>query len=135
MALVRKVVGHVKRTGEAPEPWVATAFKSLRVTWLLEASGDEIATLSMRDNIEQFTRRRHTEFDNIFQVKKWMDSMTALESTAFDKTKALDIVKYALALGDPHKPFSTPEWLRRLLQGKAPTFKNKLAVIGEQRCE
>ena len=70
MALVRKVVGHVKRTGEAPEPWIATAFKSLRVTWLLEASGDEIATLSMRENIEQFTRRRHTEFDNIFQVKK-----------------------------------------------------------------
>ena len=130
MALVRKMVGHVKRTGEAPEPWIATAFKSLRVTWLLEASGDEIATLSMRENIEQFTRRRHTEFDNIFQVKKWMDSMAALESTAFDKTKALDIVKYALALGDPHKPFSTPEWLGRLLQGKEPSLKNKLAVIG-----
>ena len=81
-------------------------------------------------NVEQFTRRRHTEFDNIFQVKKWMGSMAALDSTAFDKTKALDIVKHVLALGGPHKPFSTPKWLRRLLQGQEPSLKNKLAAIG-----
>ena len=49
MALVRKVVGHVKRTGEAPEAWITAAFKSLRVTWLLEACGDEIATPSVRE--------------------------------------------------------------------------------------
>ena len=133
MALVRKVVGHVQRTGQAPAPWIVNAFKSLRVTWFLEASSDEIATMSMRENIEQFQRRRHSEFDNIFQVKKWIDSMAALESTAFkkQKTKALDVVKYALALGDPHKPFDTPDWLRSLLQGQDPSFKNKLAVIGK----
>ena len=49
MALVRKVVGHVKHTGDAPEAWITAAFKSLRVTWLLEACGDEIATLSVRE--------------------------------------------------------------------------------------
>ena len=130
MGLVRKVVGHVKRTGQAPAPWIASAFKSLRVTWYLEANSDEIATMSMRENIEQHTRRRHTEFDNIFQVKRWMDSMAALESSAFDKTKGMDVVKYALALGNPHKPFSTPDWLRNILQGKEPSFKNKLEAIG-----
>ena len=59
--------------------------------------------------------------------------MAALESTAFkkQKTKALDVVKYALALGDPHKPFDTPDWLRSLLQGQDPSFKNKLAAIGK----
>ena len=57
MALVRKVVGHVKRTGDAPEAWITAAFKSLRVTWLLEACGDEIATLSVRENVEQSTRK------------------------------------------------------------------------------
>ena len=58
--------------------------------------------------------------------------MAALESTAFrkDKTKALDVVNYALALRDPHKPFGTPDWLQSLLQGQEPSFKNKLAVIG-----
>ena len=95
------MVGHVKRTGDAPEAGIAAAFKSLRATWRLEACGDEIATLSMREHIEQFTRKTRTAFGNIFQVKKWMDSMTALDSTAFDRTKALDIVKYALALGAP----------------------------------
>ena len=130
MGLVRKVVGHVKRTGQAPAPWIASAFKSLRVTWYLEANSDEIATMSMRENIEQHTRRRHTEFDNIFQVKRWMDSMAALGSSAFDKTKGMDVVKYALALGNPHKPFSTPDWLRNILQGKEPSFKNKLEAIG-----
>ena len=30
----------------------------------------------------------------------------------------------------PRKPFSTPKWLRRLLQGKAPSLKDKLAAIG-----
>ena len=47
----RKKVGHVQRTGQAPAPWIVNAFKSLRVTWFLEASSDEIATMSMRENI------------------------------------------------------------------------------------
>ena len=34
-------------------------------------------------------------------------------------------------LGDPHKPFDTPDWLRSLLKGQDPSFKNKLAAIGK----
>ena len=44
MSLIATVVGHVKRKEEVP-PHLVTAFKSLRVTWVLDASRAEIVTM------------------------------------------------------------------------------------------
>ena len=49
--------------------------------------------------------------------------------TLFDPTKASDVVKYALLMGDPLNLGEIPYWLVSLLKNKAPTFQNKLAVI------
>ena len=67
MALIRAVVGHVMRTGACPAHLV-DAFSKIRITWLLCPSKYEIVNLSTAENIDQHMRRRHTEFDNIFQV-------------------------------------------------------------------
>ena len=74
---------------------------SINITWLFGATDQEILTLSVQDNIDQHNRRRHTELDNIFQVDSWMESMKLIKNPPLDSTKAIDIVKYALAIGDP----------------------------------
>ncbi|CAK0839488.1 unnamed protein product, partial [Prorocentrum cordatum] len=70
------------------------------VTWLLESTADEIRNMSMSDNIQQHTRRRHSEIENIFQVANWMRSMPAC-APQLDANKAIDVVKFALTMGDP----------------------------------
>ena len=130
MALMRAVLGHVVRTGSCPAA-LALAFKSIRITWLFTASVQEILTLSVIENIEQHERRRHSELENIFQVEAWVKSMHTekIANVSLDPTKALDVVKYALALGNPLFPDDVSDWLRSLLQGKPPTFKNKLVAL------
>ena len=68
MALVRIVVGHVMRTNTVPDA-LSTCFKSLKIMWLFSAQAHEIKNIAIQDNIDQHLRRRHTEMDNIFQVK------------------------------------------------------------------
>ena len=128
MSLVRLVVGQVMRTGKCDDS-LKRSFASLRVTWLFAASKDEIVNMSIRENIEQHQRRRHTELDNIFQVKMWMEAMPLLSGKSLDPKKALDVVKYALVMGNPLKPSETPDWLTNLLKDKPPTLENKLNVV------
>jgi len=130
MALIRIVVGEVKRKGDCSDD-LKRNFMSLRITWLFTASKDEIINLSMQENISQHQRRRHTEFDNVFQVKMWMDTMPSLPGKSLDPKKAIDVVKYALVMGNPLKPHDTPGWLTNMLKGKEPTMENKLAVVSK----
>ena len=74
MALIRAVVGEVMRTGKCP-PALAQDFKSLRILWFFNATHDEIKTMSIAENIEQHQRKRHTELDNIFQIRQWTRTM------------------------------------------------------------
>ena len=128
MALIRAVAGHVMRTGECPEHLVQ-AFASIRITWLLMSTKDEMVNLSSAENIEQHLRRRHTEFDNLFQVRSWIEGMQRVHGVSLDPKKSIDIVKYALAMGDPTQPHVVPHWLQPMLKGHAPTLKNKLVAI------
>ena len=79
MALIVGVVFHVVHDGTCPDN-LKNAFTSLKVTLCLGASTDEIINMSIKENIDQHKRKRHTEFDNIFQVKQWMDAMPRVGS-------------------------------------------------------
>ena len=46
-----------------------------------------------------------------------------------DPMKAIDVVKYALLMGDPLRPKEIPSWFVALLKGNPPTFQNKLSAI------
>jgi hypothetical protein len=85
--------------------------------------------MGMEENIEQHKRRRHTELDNIFQVRSWMESMSRLTKSKLDSNKCIDIVKYATILGSPTCFNRVEPWMRKLLDGKPPTFENKLEAI------
>ena len=128
MALVRLVVGKLVRTGSIDDE-LKRCFMSMRVNILWSASKDEIVNLSSMENIEQHKRRRHSEFDNIFQVKQWMESMPLVKDVSLNANKAIDVVKYALVMGNPLKPSETPQWLLNLLRDKEPSMKNKLNVV------
>ena len=128
MALVRTVVGHVMRTNTVPDA-LSTCFKSLKIMWLFSAQAHEIKNIAIQDNIDQHLRRRHTEMDNIFQVKSWMDIMPTITKGRLDPTKALDVCKFATILGTPTQPLKVDPWLRGLLRDKPPTFENKLDAI------
>jgi hypothetical protein len=128
MSLIREVVGQVMRTGSCTEE-MAKAFMSLRVTWLFSAHAHELATVGIKENIEQHQRRKHMELDNIYQVRCWMQSMTVNTAGKLDPKKALDVVKYAVVLGDPLQPNYVESWMRNLLKGAAPTFENKVAAV------
>ena len=80
------------RTGTCDEA-LKHDYMSIRVTWLFSSTRDEIVNLSIHENISQHQRRRHTESDNLFQVKMWMDSMPAIPGKLLDPKKALDVVK------------------------------------------
>ena len=130
MALIASVVFHVVREGKCP-PRLKEAFKSLKVTWLFTATIDEIINLSMKENMDQHLRKRHTEFDNLFQVKQWMDTMPRVAAAAgkLDPKKAIDVVKYALVMGDPLRPGEVPVWLKPLLKGGPPTIDVKIRAV------
>ena len=131
MALIAGVVYHVVRDEEIPTN-LAQAFMSVKVTWVFGASKDEIINMSILDNIEQHKRKRHTEFDNIFQVRQWMDTMAIASGGKLDPKKAIDVVKYALIMGNPLAPADIPPWLNALLKEKPPTFVNKVAAVTQQ---
>ena len=103
-------MGHVIRTGQCPED-LKLAWGSIKITWLFGATDQEILTVSVYDNTDHHNRCRRTELGNIFQVKSWMESMKLIKNPPLDSTKAIDIVKYALAMGDPSQPDVVPEWL------------------------
>ena len=128
MGLVRIVVGHVMRTNTVPDA-LSTCFKSLKIMWLFSAQAHEIKNIAIQDNIDQHLRRRHTEMDNIFQVKSWMDIMPTITKGRLDPTKALDVCKFATILGTPTQPLKVDPWLKGLLRDKPPTFENKLDAI------
>ena len=128
MGLVRIVVGHVMRTNTVPDA-LATCFKSLKIMWLFSAQAHEIKNIAIQDNIDQHLRRRHTEMDNIFQVKSWMDIMPAITKNRLDPNKALDVCKFATIFGTPTQPLKCDPWLKALLREKPPTFENKLDAI------
>jgi len=52
LALIMKVVFHVKTTGLIPDD-LATAFKGIRLKIYVAATADEIVMLGQRDNIDQ----------------------------------------------------------------------------------
>eukprot|EP00971_Amphidinium_carterae_P193878 3846899-Amphidinium_carterae.2 len=129
MGLITRVVGQVMRGEDVNPAWKA-AFCRIRLVIYIGATQDEMAALNASENIEQHERKRHNELDNIFQVREWMKQMQQLRSQyGLDPTKAIDVVKYALALGDPRDVWDCPEWLRGLLQKKAVTFSNKLMAV------
>ena len=70
--------------------------------------------MTVQDNIDQHNRRKHTELDNIFQDGEH----AAYQEPPLYSAKAIDIVKYALAIGDPLQPDVVPDWLRALLKGQ-----------------
>ena len=125
MALVRAVLGHVVRTGTCPED-LAVAFQSIRIAWLFQASPDEIANIGIYENLEQHSRRRHTELDNLFQVKNWMTAMDTATPKRLDSKSRLDVVKYAMALQDPLAANQVPSWLQALLKAKPNTLSNRI---------
>ena len=85
--------------------------------------------MAIAENISQHLRRRHSELDNIFQVRSWMQAMQSLTKGKLDPTRGIDIVKYATILGNPMQPLYVEPWLRRLLDKRPPTFQNKLDAI------
>ena len=58
-----------------------------------------------------------------------MTAMPAVTSGRLDNKKAIDVVKYAMIMGDPLNPGKTPPWLSGLLAGKPPTMRNKLSAV------
>ena len=131
MSLIRATVGQFIRTNTVDEQLLSN-FLSIRVTWLLESDVHEIGVLNISENLEQATRKKHTELDNLFQVKAWMEAMQLTTSeTGLDPAKTLDIFKYAVALGNPTKPMEVDVWMKALLQGKPPTFENKLSMMSK----
>ena len=110
MALIRAVLGHVARTGDCP-PDLKLALTSIRVTWLFQASIEEIGAIGISENLEQHDRKKHSELDNIFQVKSWMDTLTGLTPKRLDPKSRVDVVKFALTLQDPLHPQEIPTWL------------------------
>ena len=133
MGLVRIVVGHVMRTNTVPDA-LATCFKSLKIMWLFSAQAHEIKNIAIQDNIDQHLRRRHSEIDNIFQVKSWTDNMPTITKNRLDPNKALDVCKFATIFGTPTQPLKCDPWLKALLREKLPTFENKLDAI-TTRCD
>ena len=129
MAMISHCVGHVVRTGEPLPEELKRIFGRIRITLHLGANGHEIGVMGVAENIEQFERKRHTEMDNMFQVRGWMESMPGRTSGKLDNKKAIDVVKYALALGNPVAPHITANWLRSLLQDRPPTFLNKIDAL------
>ena len=105
MSLVSAVVGKVERNETVPA-WQQRAYCSIRVTWLMTASRDEITNLKMMENVEQHQRLRHNELQNVFQVCTWMHGLGG--GSGLDANKPIDVMKYALLLGDPKTPFKTP---------------------------
>ena len=79
--------------------------------------------------MEQHQRRRHSEMDNIFQVKSWMEQMMAITKNRLDPNKALDVCKFACIFGTPTQPLKCDPWMTALLKGKPPTFENKLDAV------
>ena len=89
------------RKGSCPED-LKLAFGSISIAWLFGSMEQEILTLTVHDDIEQHNRRRHTELENVLQAMSWMEGMKSIQ--VVDHTKAIDIVKFGLAQGDPLKP-------------------------------
>ena len=106
-----------------------TDFKSIKILWCFGASAHEIATAWVAENIEQHQRRRHSELDNILQIQSWIKGMQVATRGKLDSTKVVDVMKYAVILGNPLNPLQAEPWLTNLLQGDPPTFENKLKAI------
>ena len=131
MALIRAVLGHVVRTGTCPEH-LAKAYCSIRVAWLFQATTQDICNIGIRENLEQHSRRRHCELDNLFQIKAWMGAMAAEVPKRLDSKSRLDVVKYAMSLVDPLKPDEVPTWMAALLNGKPNTHANRIEALTTQ---
>ena len=126
LALICEVVYEYK-TQKQVSPFLATAFKRIRLNVCFNATGDEIEMLGQVDNIEQSKRKKHTEMDNILAVLSWTESMRGW-STQLKGTSCLDVVRFACCLSDLRR--SEPEpWMLGLLGGKPNTMKNRVAAI------
>ena len=135
-ALLATAVEQLK-TRAAIEDHVAHSFMRLRVALYLDATADEIMVLNQSENIEQHDRKRHIELDNISAVEQWMESVRATSADhKLNASSALDIWKYACALGDPRSP-SCPKWLMKLMKdaGKSDTKGNRLAAVGDKKAK
>ena len=130
-ALVRHVVNEVMN-GRVPDPMYAVAFMSIRITWLLDATADEIFTIKAEENLEQHNRKRWSELDNLFATECWRKAMKDRKCN-LDNNKAMDVFKFALCLGDPRVPGVVPNWMTSLLKGKQPSIENKLAAISDPK--
>ena len=129
MSLIKATVGKVQRSEQVPD-WMKRAFMSIRITWLMEASEQEILNLKAAENIEQHERQRHFDLANWFQVEAWMDQCAKWSNGKLDKTKPLDVFKYLLIMDDPTQPFVVQTWLANLVGNtKAKSRENKLAAV------
>jgi hypothetical protein len=82
--------------GPAISPPVMDACRRLRVLLFTTASASEIGMMNATENVEQHERKRHSEVDNIMQVKSWMGAMERLG--VLSNAKAVDVFKFALTL-------------------------------------
>ena len=80
--------------------------------------------MNISENLEQATRKKHTELDNLFQVKSWMEAMqSTMGEHGLAPAKTIDIFKYAVAVGNPTQPMEPEVWMTALLHGETPYFR------------
>ena len=60
--------------------------------------------------------------------------MSAATKGKLDPRKTFDVAKYAMILGNPLRPYFVEGWLETLLNGKHPTFANKVEVVATSGC-
>ena len=130
LALIVATVSAYKRTNDIPAA-LAQAFSRIRLCVYFNAAAEEIDIVNQIENIEQHERKRHTEIDNIMAVSTWMDSLLRLSESQLSPNSALDIVKFAVILGDPRRPSSTPVWLSNELTklNYTNTLENRVKAV------
>jgi hypothetical protein len=130
LALIVATVSAYKRTSDIPAA-LANAFSRIRLCVYFNAAAEEIDVVNQCENIEQHERKRHTEIDNILAVATWMESLKRMSDSALNPGSALDIVKFAVVLGDPRRPLNTPAWLRDELTklNYTNTLENRVKAV------
>ena len=133
LALIVATVSAFKRTGSIPG-LLAHSFSRIRLCIYFNAAAEEIGVLNQAENIEQHERKRHTEMDNILAVSSWMSSLARLSASALNPQCALDVVKFAVALGDPRQPLQTADWMKTELAkaGKPNTLAWRVRVVSQR---
>lgn len=126
-ALLATAVFQFKTQG-ALEAHVAHAFSRLRLLVHLDMTKDEVLLINQAENVEQQERKRHTELDNIDIVSSWRTQLASDSTYNMKPDAALDVFKYASALGGRN---GKPQWLLDDLAalGKPAIKANIVAIL------